>query len=183
MNILRFNEHHGMLECCDPVTMTIVATGFQALSSIQQGQAAKAEADYNATIARQNAETTRQQTIAAKETQDRERRIRRGTAIAGAGASGAGIESFGDILSSSAQQEALDLLTLESEGLLRARDYEAQASLYKTQGQNAMNSAIIGAGSQILGGASKLGAFNGSSYSTSGRTGRTDSIIGAGRRA
>jgi hypothetical protein len=126
---------------------------------IQQGRAAKQAADYNATIARQNAETTKQQTQAALDKQDRERRLRLGANIAASGASGVGMESFGDIMASSAMQEELDMLTIESEGLLRSRDFEAQANMYDVQGRNAMSQAIIGAGSSVLGGVSdKLGS-------------------------
>lgn len=131
--------------------LTIAAVALTSFGKIQEGRAAKQSANYNAAIARQNAETTMQQTNAAKETQDRERRLRLGANIAAGGASGVGIESVGDVFSSNAMQEELDLLTLESEGLLRARDYTAQANLQKAQGRNAMNSAIIGTGSSILG--------------------------------
>lgn len=154
---LRTGRCQEAMHLYDPVTMIAVAsTAMQVMGTIQEGQAAKATADYNAEMATRNAKITEQQTTAAMETQDRERRIRRGQAIAGAGASGTGIESFGDILSSSAQQESMDLLTLQSEGLLRKRDFEAEASLQKTAGQNAMNSAILGAGSQLFAGGSKI---------------------------
>lgn len=135
--------------------LQIAMVGLQALGKIQEGRAAKQAADYNATIARQNAETTKQQTQAALEKQDRERRLRLGANIAASGASGVGMESFGDIMASSAMQEELDMLTLESEGLLKARDYEAQGNLYKAEGSNAMSQAIIGAGSSVLGGVNK----------------------------
>ena len=138
---------------CDP--MTIAMVGLQAFGKVQEGRAAKQSADYNAAIARQNAETTKQQTQAALDKQDRERRLRLGANIAASGASGVGMESFGDIMASSAMQEELDMLTLESEGLLKARDYEASANLYKAEGSNAMSSAIIGAGSSVLGGVNK----------------------------
>lgn len=143
--------------CRDPITIAVVAsTAFQAIGAIQQGQAAKAEADYNARISEQNAEISRQQTKAQLDTQDRERRLRAGSAIAAAGASGTGIESFGDVLSSSAMQEELDLLTLKSEGLLRERDYTNQASLLKAKGKNAQRQGYMQAASAILGGGTKL---------------------------
>lgn len=142
--------------CRDPITMMVISTAFQAIGAIQQGQAAKAEADYNATIAEQNAAITRQQTQAQLDTQDRERRLRAGAAMAAAGASGTGIESYGDILQSSAMQEELDLLTLKSEGLLRERDFTNQASVLKAQGKNAERSGYMQAASAVLGGATKM---------------------------
>lgn len=154
-NIVEFERNGRCQEgqhLYDPVTIAAVA--FQAFGKIQEGRAAKQSADDNAAVSRQNAERVRQQTEAQKETQDRERRLRLGANIAAGGASGVGIESFGDVLSSSAMQEELDLLTLESEGLLRSRDFETQAELQKLQGRQALSSSIIGAGSTVLGGVS-----------------------------
>lgn len=157
MSLRDLNKWESMgAHCQDPITMAVVATGFQAISAIQQGNAAKAEADYQAKIASQNADIAAAQTEAAKDKQDRERRLRMGAMRAGAGASGVGSESFGDIISSSAMQEELDLLTIESEGLLTQRDYQAQSSLLKTQGKNAQTSGYMTAGAKVLGGASQI---------------------------
>ena len=156
--------------CCDPVTMMIVATGAQAFGQFQQGRAAQQSAEYNAAIARQNAERTRQQTEVAKEQQDRERRLRLGANIASGAASGVGIENLGDVMASNAMQEELDLLTLESEGLLRAQDFETQASLQEARGKQAMQSGIMGAGTTILGGISNQMGRSGGSVKPKGET-------------
>jgi len=158
--------------CREPITIAMVAsTAFQAIGAIQQGQAAKAEADYNAQIAEQNAAITRQQTEAAVDKQDRERRLRAGAARAGAGASGIGIESFGDVLSSSAMQEELDLLTLKSDGLLQERNFKNEATLSRTRGKNAQKQGYMKAASAVLGGASGMmggGGGGPATYSGSG---------------
>ena len=130
--------------------LSLAGTVLSAVGTLREGAAAKETAKFNARVAEQNAETVRQQTIAQTETQDRERRIRRGRAIARGGASGVGIESFGDVLASSAEQERLDLLTLESEGLLRQRDFETEAELQRSAGDNAFTNSVFGAGSTLL---------------------------------
>ena len=146
-------------ELCDPMTaLAIIGTGMQALGAIQQGNAAKAEADYQAGISEQNADISAQQTAAAVEVQDRERRLRRGANIAKAGASGTGLDSFGDILASNAMQEKLDIMTLESEGLLQRRNFEADAALSKARGKSAQMSGYISAGTKVLGGFSSFGS-------------------------
>lgn len=155
INYLAGPEGRGHLY--DPVTMTIVATGVQALGSIREGNAAKAQANYEAGIARQNADRVAQQTAVQSEQQDREQRMRRGANIAAAGGSGVGLDSFGDILQQNAMQERLDILTLESEGLLQQQNFESQASLAKQRGKNAQIGGYVGAASSILGGASKFG--------------------------
>ena len=147
--------------CQDPLTVATVA--FTAFGKIQEGRAAKSAADFNAKVAQRNADISKQQTQVRKERHDKERRLRAGANIASAGASGAGIESFGDILSDNAMQEELDLLTIESEGLLQKQNFEIEASQQKAAGKNAMMSGIIGAGTSILG----SGAFGGGSGSSS----------------
>ena len=108
-----------------------------------------------AQISEQQAELMKLQQALVTEKQDRERRLRRGANIAAAGASGTGIESFGDILQSSAMQEELDLLNIQSQGLLKERDFKTEARLSKARGSAAKTGAFLSAGSQILGGASR----------------------------
>lgn len=139
--------------CCDPVTMAVVAIGGQVLGGIAQSNAikadtaaqtaqlqAQADADrFNANVARENANIVEGQTKAELDKADRERRIRMGAARAAGGASGVGIDSFGDILQSSAAQEELDLLTIKSEGLLKKRSFEQTAGLNEASSQNRLN--------------------------------------------
>ena len=134
----------------------LVASGLGGLVAIQQGNVASNAAKANARIADNNAETTRQQTAVAVDKQDRERRLRTGSAIAGAGASGVGVQSFGDVLSSSAAQEELDLLTLKSEGLLKENDFLTDASLSRSKAKNAKTQGKLKAASSVLGGTSNF---------------------------
>lgn len=101
----------------------------QARGAIQSQQAEAAAAEYNQKIAMQNAGIIDQQTQSQLDVQDRQRRLRAGTALANAGASGVGIESFSDTFSSNAAQEELDLLTIASEGNLKSSQYRQQATL------------------------------------------------------
>jgi hypothetical protein len=59
-----------------------------AMSALQQGKAAKAAAEFNANIARQNAQITREQTLQQVRQADREALLRTGAVTAAAGASG-----------------------------------------------------------------------------------------------
>lgn len=113
------------------------AQDYNTEAQIRQQQAAADAAEYNQKIAQQNAELVGQQTQAALEKQDRERRLRMGAARAASGASGIGLENFGDILQSSAAQEELDLLTIQSEGALRQREFTTQSDLLGAQAAGA----------------------------------------------
>ena len=157
---------------CDPVTIMVVAsTAMSAMSSIKEGQAASSEAKYQSTIADQNATRAREQTNADLETQDKDRRLRRGASVASAGASGVGVDSFGDVMASSAMQEQLDMLTIKSNGLLAERGFEADASLAKARGANAKSASYLSAATSIIGGASNLYSPSGGASTYSGNTG------------
>jgi len=141
--------------CFDPITIALVAsTALGGMSAIQEGKAQAQAARTNAEIAEQNAETTKQQTAAAVDKQDRERRLRMGSARAGAGASGVGAESFGDILQSSAAAEELDLLTLKTEGILKEQDFINEAGIQRTKAKTAKQQGRLKAASSILSGTS-----------------------------
>lgn len=167
--MLRFENNFIPVECCGPVmplaslsagaagtleTLGAIAsiggTIFSAIGSMQQSSAEAASAEYNAAISERNAQIARQQTKADLEKQDRERRLRVGAAIARGGASGIGVESFGDIMQSSAAQEELDLLTIKSEGLLREQSYMQDASLSRMNAKSTKTAGMIGAGTELL---------------------------------
>lgn len=159
------------------------AQQYQYQAQQQQLRAQQQAAEYNRLIALQNAQIVEGQTRAELEKADRERRLRQGAAIASAGASGIGIESFGDIMQSSATQEELDLLTLESEGMLRKREFETQAGLLgaeassygaqipmvQSAARSSASAARTGTAARVIGGISSgLGMY--SSATSGGRT-------------
>lgn len=142
--------------------LPFVAGGLQLFSAMQQGDAAEAAAegraradDYNRKVAEQNASTVAAQTEASLERQDRERRIRLGQARANIGASGVSGGSFFDILQSNAAQEELDLLTIESEGLLRQNEFRSQANLLGASAYNTRQQGSASKAASIMGGVSK----------------------------
>lgn len=144
-DILKFSEPHLAQMCCSP--MTLVSVGLSVVGGMMEQKAIQAQtaaqqaqvqaqinaSRYNQEVAQQNAEIVRGQTEAELDKADRERRLRLGANRAGAGASGVGAESFGDTLRSSAMQEELDLLTIQSEGLLRERSFLNTAGLEANQ--------------------------------------------------
>lgn len=131
--------------------LPFIAIGAQVLGGISQSNAIKAEtaaqqaqlqaqadADaFNASVARENAQIVEQQTTAELEKADRERRIRIGKNIASGGASGVGQPL--DLLMSSAAEEELNLLTIQSEGLLKQRSFEQTAALDTASSKNRLN--------------------------------------------
>ena len=204
------HENMGNM-CCDPMTaLAIASAGLQVVGGIKQGQAAEVQAEgqarqlqaqadadrYNAEIARQNAGIVEGQTQAELDKADRERRIRQGRAIASGGASGVGIESFGDILQSSAAQEELDLLTIKSEGLLRQRDFTTQSTLLESSAANSIGqigavkaagkasktAAIIGGVSRGLGSLSSMGSSGGAENMSGQGSGYNPSVSAPRRK-
>lgn len=130
------------------------ATAVQVVSSIQQGKAAKAAGDYNATVARQNAQMEREQTALATAQADREGRLRLGAIRAAQGASGgaAGEGSVIDVLGDVAAQNELERQNIAYRGESKARGYEGTARLEKAMGRTAVTSSYLKAGKELLSG-------------------------------
>lgn len=135
----------------------------KAESAAQQAQL-QAQADayaFNAKVNAENAKIAEGQTQAALDKADRERRIRLGRNIASGGASGTGLESFGDILQSSAAQEELNLLTIKSEGLLKQRSFLQGAALDTAASQNTANQIpLVKSASKAKGATALLGGVS-----------------------
>lgn len=131
-------------------TLGAIGTGLSALGTIKQGQAAGASAKYNANVAEQNAQITEQQGKAQEEAAQRESRLRYGSNIAGASASGVGVGSFGDVLKDNAMQDELDLLTIRQNTNLRKQGFMQDAALTRAEGKSARQASYIGAGTKLL---------------------------------
>jgi len=141
--------------------LPFIAAAASAASTFSQGRQQQAVADYNTSIARQNAQIAEQQTKAELDVADRQRRLRLGANIAAGGASGVG-QPF-DILSDNVAQETLNLLTLESEGLLKKRSFEQQAALSKLQRPSTAGLIMSSVSSGLKGYAGAGGSFGGGS--------------------
>jgi len=140
-----------------PAIMSIAGTAVAVYGVYQQGQAQKSAADYNARLAGQNAVIARQQADLRARQQDRLNRMRLGTIRATQGAAG-GAQDEGsvlDIIADNAMQGELQRQEIMYEGELKARGYQGTAALDRMQGKAAGKAAAIGAGSALLGGASK----------------------------
>ena len=127
-----------------------------AVGAIQQGQAAKAAANYNAQIADQNAAIARQQTELRDQQQARENYLRLGAIRAAAGANGnTNAGSVLDVVADVAMQGELQRQQIRYGGKLQERDFGNTAALDRTAGKQAVTNSMYQAGSDLLGGASQ----------------------------
>lgn len=126
-----------------------------AVSSIQQGKAAKAASDYNATISMQNAEISRSNARAEAGQISRENYLRLGAIRAAAGRNGgvSGEGSVLDVLGDVAAQGELEKQQALYQGDLAARGYTNTATLDRFSGKNAQRAGYMKAGTDLLGGA------------------------------
>lgn len=149
----------------DPFTMALVVGGasvVSAVGAIQQGNAAKAAANYNATINMQNAEIARSNAAAEAGQISRENYLRLGAIRASAGRMG-GSSSEGsvlDVLGDVAAQGELERQQALYQGELGARGFTNTATLDQFQGKAAQRASYFKAGSELLGGgADAYGAY------------------------
>lgn len=135
----------------------IMAAGsvMSAIGSLQQGQAAKAAADYNAAISTQNAAIARQSAADKARQADRETYLRLGSIRANQGASGgaAGEGSVLDVLGDVAAQSELERQHIIYSGELQARGFTNDATLETFSGEAKQSSSYWKAGSELLSGA------------------------------
>ena len=138
-----------------------VSAGLGAYSSIQQGQAAKSAAEYNAAVARNNAAAS--QTQASEEAARSRSRTRRALssqraqfAKSGAMVSGSAL----DVLYDSSIQGEMDALSIEYRGAVEANRYMAQAGLNRMEGRSASQAGYLQGAGSILGGASNMSLIN-----------------------
>lgn len=165
---------------CEPATLaaaSLVATGLSTAvgvaSSIQQAQAQKNAANYQAQVAKNNAWLAEKQ---AQDTEDRGAEAERqhrvkvnqvmGAQRAAMAGQGADLSSGSplDILSDTAAAGTMDALTTrnnfgrDAAGLrMQGANYQQQAGLYEMQASNAGAAGWLGASSSLLSGASSIG--------------------------
>lgn len=139
-----------------------VGTAFSVMGALSQGQQARQAGEYNAAVARNNALAAKQQADANAAAQQRKARLQLGSMRAGYGASGVGLEGSPlDVIEQSAAMAELDRQNILYGGTLRSQGYESTAGLELMRGENAVTSSYFNAGSTLLMGASKMGAFTG----------------------
>lgn len=134
----------------------IIAAGaaVTAYGAIQQGQAAKAAAQFNETVNTQNAELSRQEAADNARLQDRENYLRLGAVRAAQGKAGgaAGEGSVLDVIGMVAAQGEEERQRIVYAGELKARGFTNTATLDRQSGEQAVRSSYFKAGGELLGG-------------------------------
>ena len=156
---------------CNPaIALAAVGTGITAYGQYQQGKAAQAEANYRAAIQRNNAiragylaKDARERGLEAQRKQGLQGRLLLGKARTALAANGVLIDASdtsGDLLVDQAAQNTLDVAVVgnnaerEAQGyLIRAQNFESEASLTEFAGANARRNANIKALGTLVGGA------------------------------
>lgn len=151
---------YGLRE--DPGTLAVMAAvgaGVSAVSAIQQGNAAKAAADFNASISMQNAEIARSDAAAQATQIERENALRLGAIRAAQGKSGGAADSGSvlDVLGDQAAQGELERQYAVYQGEQRARGFVNTANLDTASGKAAQKAGYMKAGAELLSGAAKAG--------------------------
>jgi hypothetical protein len=151
---------------------TVLSTATAAYGQIQQGQAAKSQADYQAAVARNNsiiAEQKAEDAIARGAIEEQQRRELTQQRISKQRASAAarGVEADSGSALALIEDEAgigeLDALTIrqnaarEASGLrYQGQQFSAEGQLLESTGKSARRASTISAGGTLLSGASKV---------------------------
>jgi hypothetical protein len=140
----------------------IVGTAVAAYGAYQQGQAAKASAQFNAQVANQNAQAARAQSLMQQQQQQREQYKRLGAIRAAQGASGGTMEGSAlDVLGETAAQGELERQNIAYRGEMAARGYGNTASLDLFGGKQAAQAGTLTAiGTVAKGAGSAYGAMS-----------------------
>lgn len=131
--------------------MAITPALMTGIGAVAQGSAAKNADDYNAKIMGNEGAVSGMEANEATNTQLRKGNMAIGRMTAAAVQSGGGVGgSTADVLNQSAHNAELDALNVRYSGILRQQSFADQASLDKTQGQDALASGLIGGAGGIL---------------------------------
>ena len=137
--------------------LSLGAAAISAVGAIQQGQAARQSADFEAAQLRQNA--IREREIAAQEAQDFENDEARRRATLRARVAGSGTTLEGTplaVLSDLAGEAEFQRRRILAGGETRAGALETSASVRQLEGRNAQRAGFFKAGGSLLTGASKF---------------------------
>lgn len=156
-----------------PIAIALIAgaTALNVVGNIQQGNAAKASADYNSAVANMNAGQAKENQQIASQVgaaktgmQEQQTRAQVGQMESNQAASGVQLNSgsFRDVKTSENELGQLDALTVRGNATKEAFGYsvqgvneKAEAQLDTFQGKNAQTAGYLNAGSSLLSGASK----------------------------
>ena len=153
-------------------TGTAVALAVTAGAAVMQGMAAKKQADFQATVAQQQAARANQ--VAAVNANDFRKQASAALATARATAAGAGVDTGSGssllVLEDFVAEAEVDALRIRNRGQVQADRLLQQSELLTSKGKQAQLSGFIKAGSSLLSG------FSGKSFgqSPSGSPGGID---------
>lgn len=132
--------------------MMLAGTAMSAYGQYQQGQAASAEAKYNAQLQEREARAIEQRTRLEQMREAEGAARRRGTMLAGLGASGA-VTTAGAplaLLSEQANQDEMEQLMIGYQGREQAAASRSGAAMSRMKAKNARTAGTIGAGATLL---------------------------------
>lgn len=137
------------------------AATVSAVGSIRQGQAASNAANFNAAVAKQNADIAGGQEVAASEALQRNQARKLGSMTAAYGASGVQMAdgSAADVLGESARMASLDQATLRYNYDLKKRGYNVEGELARANGENSRTASYFNAMGSMLSGGSKVAGY------------------------
>lgn len=154
------------------IAATALSTVAGVAGSIQQGQAARKQAEYQAAVARNNRIIAERKAEDARErgaVEERQHRLMVAQRIGSQRASAAGrgvlvdVGSAADLTADTAQFGELDALTIRSNAEREAqafeaegRGFEAEAGLHQLRGRTAERESFLEAGGTFLSGTSKV---------------------------
>lgn len=142
----------------------------KAFGSLYEGEAAAQAQEYNASIARRNADIAQQQSAAAVQAQQRSASRAMGAIKANYGASGVQMDGGSplDVLADSVTMATLDKLTIEYNYALKAQGLQQQANLSEMAAKTARTSSYFNAAADIMDSASQSAKQSGGSAAASG---------------
>lgn len=152
------------------IATSAVSTGLGVYSAVQQGEAAKDAADFNAAVARNDAIAAQHQAASESRQLSRRNRLRAATRRARFAASGIELSgSAEDVMFDSAVQDELDRQNALYRGTLRSNRSVAESAMHTAAGKNAKTSSYFTAGGTLLGGISSgVGIASSPSFQRSG---------------
>lgn len=139
------------------LVLTAASTAVAFVGARQQARAQEQAANYNATVAEQNAEIAREQAALRAQQIERENRLRLGATLAAAGASGVATEgTVIDVVGDLVTQGELERQQALYEGELRARGFTIDRDLSRSRARGARSAGRISAATTLLSGGAEL---------------------------
>lgn len=162
---------------CEVATASLVlagvATAMGAYGTYQQGQQQKAQAEYQAAVANNNAiiaERQAQDSLDRGRVEEQQHRLKvaqmKGTQRSALAASGVQVDSGSalDVVADTAMMGEFDALTIRNNAereayayRVQGSNYQAESGLYSLAGRNAARNGSFGAATTLLGGAAQIG--------------------------